>query len=208
MEKVEWGFTAFEFLEEGQIRRYILAICEDSLWGKLAYMYVSEDGQILDPFGNLKSIAIGYKVEDPSRYKVVSTNITEFPAIVDAENLRIQEKEAARRKELSERATRINELPESFESPIPGFEFVRTPAVYNPKYAPVVWGGDILVKAPLPYVAPTTLHPYVREDGALLVKKFTKDFGDLIPEGTTPREVLSYLLERRKELTEMVKSVM
>jgi hypothetical protein len=204
---IDNGIVEMVVVENGEFVRYKAGICKDTAWDNLTFAYFDERGNVLVSPNGLLSAYIGNKAMKPERYQLITTNFDEMKTVVAEEKLRKEQMMAKKLEEARKKVERINQLPREFDSGIPSFSFIRTEAVYAPSRALAIVGGYIFLKTTLPQFSKTTLHPYVRSNGALLTKKFEHDFREIIPENMTARDVLRKLLEKQSELNDLVRNV-
>jgi len=150
-------------------------------------------------------------------YQIITTDIDAIRALAEAD-----EKAAKQTKEdfdnaQTEKTAKINALPKTFEIGIPiidaTFEFARSDAEYSAAYSSKVKGGGITLRkkgADDDYRCYIYMDNYTTKDGKFLVKRFAGDmkhiFGDAALQ-FDPKDLLTVLVNRQKELTAMIRNI-
>jgi len=157
---------------------------------------------------DIKEITDDFKKE----YKIITTDLDCITALANADEVKakLDEEEFTQNQEAKVKA--INALPKTFSPMVDAeldslFEFVRSDAEYKRHYSSSVKGGSIQLRK-IGEEKTIWLDNYTTKDGKLRIKNFAGNMKRLFGEMTLrfePKTLLSKLIERQKELTQMVK---
>ena len=216
LQKLEEGSgTKFSVLVNGKEVEFKLAILEAESFFQsksLGYGFVSENGLYSSSCYSGGTTGFGVsdlRPLDPNK-KVITMDLTEMNRIAEAEINIENNKRKEEEQEMQRKVVRINQLPTSFESipELKEFTFLRSEASYNPRNSRNIQGGRFELTNKSKKVT-IWLEKYVATDGKLQAKKFESETRYYFATGENfqPKEALTALLERKKELNEMVKHI-
>lgn len=148
-------------------------------------------------------------------YQIITTDIDAIIALANTDELKAKQDKEDFDKKQAERVVEINNLPKIFcigDGLLDqDFEFVRSDADYVAFYSKQITGGNITLRKKNDKTGNNIyIDNYVGKDGKLLVKRFAGDmkwlFGDIALR-FDPKNLLSLLVNRQKELEKTIKSI-
>lgn len=215
---------SFTIIQDNKKVNYTLTLVEEKNWwkkdekGKLGFIFISNCGKYYTngvySGGNTGFGISNYNIyqtdneEFKENYKILTSDLTLMGQLAEAETLWDEVEREHFHKSQKARVERINKLPDSFDTVLKDFIFVRFEAEYREGYSQLIQGRDVFLKKRdnlERYRNLFTLANYKTKSGKLRIKDFTKTFADYL-DGKDAREVLTTLLAQQKEIKTMIEN--